>query len=174
LGDFQKELDFPTGAGAQGPAAPAATGTHKPVEAPKDGDLRQEISDWVEQELAPAFRTPSPAVNAAARRASALKHRQERTVTTDWPRHVRSETYMQNRLRIWGTRVSWVVGALVAGNVAIAVGSLVLSSLSLPVLPDLPAAPAKELPAVVAAAPVSSGDGVVVPDTSDDSITQSY
>ena len=77
---------------------------------------------------------------------------------------------MQKMLRMWMKRAGIVAVAVIAGNIAIAAASLLMSSLSVPILPSLPTAPAKELPAMVASAPASDA-GLVVPDASDAELT---
>jgi cell division septation protein DedD len=66
----------------------------------------------------------------------------ERTVTADWPRDLRSETYMRKLWRIWSKRVSIAVAAFAILNVVIAGASVVLDTLTPPVLPETPEAPA--------------------------------
>jgi type II secretory pathway predicted ATPase ExeA len=169
LSDFQNELDSQNRldtpketTGTPNVTAPAReTDSERRSDASKEIDFQQEINDWVEQELAPAFRTPPRALaEPASRRSSASpaqKRDAARAVTTDWPRHVRSETYMQKMLRMWVKRAAIAAGVLIAGNIAVAVASLLLGSLSLPILPSVPEAPPKVLPAIVAVAPPSEG-----------------
>jgi type II secretory pathway predicted ATPase ExeA len=177
--DSQKEIDPLDGNSAANVIdSPKDSESEKRFESPKEHDFQQEINDWVEHELAPAFRTPPRTLAEPASRRSSASPAQKRDatrVTTDWPRHVRSETYMQKMLRMWVKRAVIVAGVLIAGNIAIAVASLVVGSLSLPILPSVPEAPPKELPAIVAVAPAS--DGTVVADATeaaDLTVTRTY
>jgi type II secretory pathway predicted ATPase ExeA/cell division septation protein DedD len=121
-----------------------------------DEEFRSEIADWVEQDLAPPSRTPSPLKSGD--NAPALTRRTARkvapnqattyTVKTDWPRDLRSETYIQRLRRVWGKRVATAV-AIVAGlNVAMVGGSLLLGSVTAPAPPAPPEAPARAVPGI--------------------------
>ena len=83
-----------------------------------------------------------PAPSAPKRQATA------RTVTTDWPRDLRSETYIQKLWRMWVKRVAIAVAAFVILNVVIAGASVVLDALTPPVLPETPEAPALAVPGI--------------------------
>lgn len=67
---------------------------------------------------------------------------------TDWPRDVRSETYIQKFIRTWTRRALIALVTFVAASVAVGAASSLLSTLESPILPPLPAAPAKVLPTI--------------------------
>jgi type II secretory pathway predicted ATPase ExeA/cell division septation protein DedD len=132
---------------------------------PIDGDqiFKSEVDNWAAQDLAPppppGARTPRPvmavdekpvALPAQRRPASRTASRREtpaRTVTTDWPRDLRSETYLQRLWRKWAKRVAIGLAVFVVLNAAVVGASVLLDSLMTPpVLPALPEAPVVALP----------------------------
>jgi type II secretory pathway predicted ATPase ExeA len=161
---------LPAGARAAAPnavlnAAPAVQVVELTSPIDDEQIFKKEIDHWVAQELAPPpppARTPrpvvavdeKPAARPAPRRpaASTAAPRREtaaRTVTTDWPRDLRSETYMQRLWRKWAKRVAIGLAVFVALNAAVVGGSLFLESLmTAPVLPAVPEAPVVALPGI--------------------------
>jgi type II secretory pathway predicted ATPase ExeA/cell division septation protein DedD len=166
---FAEAPTAPTTPAPTAPVTPAATPalpafvaeTVPPID--EDESFRHEIDNWVSQELvvsaprrgatppevlfadeAPLKKPPQrrPAPSAPKRQGPA------RSVTTDWPRDMRSETYMQKLWRIWARRVAIAVAAFVILNVVIAGASLALDALTPPVLPGRPDAPALAVPAI--------------------------
>ena len=154
----------PTPAAASAPA-PAARVIETAPPISDDESFKNEIDTWVSQELVvsaprrgvappevlfahelPANKQPQrrPTPGAPKRQATA------RTVTTDWPRDLRSETYMQKLWRIWSRRVSIALAAFVVLNVVIAGASLALDALTPPTLPETPEAPALAVPPGIA------------------------
>ena len=79
-----------------------------------------------------------------------------RTVTTDWPRDLRSETYMHRLWRKWVKGAAIVLGVFVALNVALVAASLLPVMLTPPALPAVPEAPAHVVPGI--ALPEAPGD----------------
>jgi type II secretory pathway predicted ATPase ExeA/cell division septation protein DedD len=160
--------------------APPAVQMHPPID--DDEHFEKQIDQWVAQDLAPPPppRTvkPIPERRPASKAAPSAVPRREsstRTVKTDWPRDLRSETYMHRLWRIWSKRATITLGVLVAVNVAL-VGASFLPDLVAPVtLPAPPTAPAVVMPGsalpeaplttAVSAAPVpavaDSGDYLV-------------
>ena len=69
-----------------------------------------------------------------------------RTVTTDWPRDLRSETYMHRLWRKWAKGAAIALAVFVALNVALVAASLLPVMLTPPALPALPEAPARVVP----------------------------
>jgi type II secretory pathway predicted ATPase ExeA len=140
-------------------AAPAARPARPARQATRDTeDFQKEINDWVAQDL-PAASAKNSALFAGLedapqeRRATTPKPVQRRasstrSMRTDWPRDVRSETYIQKFMRIWMRRALIALAAFVAVNIAVAVASNALRILEPPALPAVPAAPAKVLPAI--------------------------
>ena len=159
---------LPSAASAATPAAASAPAPAARVieTAPPLGDdesFKNEIDNWVSQELVvsaprrgvappevlfahelPANKQPQrrPAPSAPKRQATA------RTVTTDWPRDLRSETYIQKLWRLWVKRVSIALAAFVILNVVIAGASLALDASTPPILPETPEAPALAVPGI--------------------------
>ena len=139
-------------------AAPAPARPPQAVETPAKNDdehFEQQIASWVDQDLPSPARTPArvaagtsekrPSSKPAARRPSP-----QPPVTIDWPRDVRSETYMQRLLRKWAKWAAFAVGGFLALNVLIAAASLLPAWLN----PAATPAPA-EKPAAAVASPAS-------------------
>lgn len=138
------------------PAAPAVKMT-PPID--HDEHFKKQVDHWVSQDLAPApppraLKPPAPAPEGrpASRNIPNTTPRREapqRTVTTDWPRDLRSETYMHRLWRIWSKRAAIALAVFVAVNVTVVGASLLPGMLSSrPALPALPEAPALVVPAV--------------------------
>jgi type II secretory pathway predicted ATPase ExeA len=147
---------------AQVPAPSAATVAPAIASLPPidhDQEFKSEIADWFEHELEPPSRTPSLAADEdtrASRRGRTTEGSRESayTVTTEWPRDLRSETYIQKLIRLWAKRAAMAVGLFIAFNVAIAGVSLLVGPASAPELPGVPEAPAAA--AVPAIAPLET------------------
>jgi len=151
--------------------------------APMDDEelFKKQIEHWVDKDLAPPKRNlrpmpavfadempqaqaPAPAPAPAPKRVPRIAPKLEvpaRSVRTDWPRDLRSETYMQRLWRKWMKRAA-IILAVFAGLNAIAIAASLLSgAVSAPVLPTLPKAPVFVAPgldapqAPVAGAPVA-------------------
>lgn len=153
------------------PAAPAEPGpvptpaavtrvAELPTPIDHDQHFRSEIADWVEQELAPPSRTLStlplsgPPLTRRSSRTTAPRREPALKVKTVWPHDLRSETYLQRLLRVWGKRAAIAVALLVALNVAVIGGSVLFrSGTAPPTLPALPQAPVARVP------------GLALPDT---------
>jgi len=134
------------------PAVPA-----RPALPREADDFQKEINDWVANDLpAPAGKNSPlfaglddppqerrPAPKPVQRRATST-----RSMRTDWPRDVRSETYIQKFVRIWLRRALIALVTFVIASVAVGAASSLLSTLEPPTLPPLPAAPAKVLPTI--------------------------
>jgi type II secretory pathway predicted ATPase ExeA/cell division septation protein DedD len=163
----------PTKAAPAAPPAQAArvVETAPPLDA--DESFKNEIDNWVSQDLVvsaprrgvtspealfadevPAKRQPQrrPAPGAPKRQAAV------RTVNADWSRDLRSETYIQKLRRIWAKRVWIALAAFVMLSVVIAGASFALDTLTPPVLPETPEAPALAVPGIAptANAPIES------------------
>ena len=105
-------------------------------------DFKKEIDHWVAQELAPPPPPARPSTAApASRRPSA-----PRTVTTEWPRDVRSEPYINRLLRRWAKRAMIAVAAVIVFNASMAGVSVLTDMLTVAALPAPPEAPAIQLP----------------------------
>ncbi len=116
-----------------------------------DEHFKTQIDHWVAQDLAPPPprpRTPRPDMTAGDARRPAPRREAARTVKTDWPRDLRSETYIQRLWRLWVKRAAIGLALFVGFNLAVASGSLFFGTLSPVVLPALPEAPARALPAI--------------------------
>ena len=123
-----------------------------------------QIDHWVEKDLATESRRParpSAVLYADApvqRSASAVSPRvpspqrpsPPRPARSDWPRDVRSETYISKLMRTWARRAAIVVAVFVVVQAAFAIGTLLLAIQEPATLPSYPGAPAKSLPAVIA------------------------
>ena len=142
------------------PSKPAAT-------APaidEDENFDTQIDHWVEKDLATESRRPArpsailyadapvqrTAPPASPRRPSPQRPSPPRPARSDWPRDVRSETYISKLMRKWAKRAAIVVAVFVFVQVAFAIGTLLLAIQEPATLPAYPDAPAKSLPAVVA------------------------
>ena len=140
----------PAAAAAPTPAPPTAPATHAATAPPVDDDenFKQQIDHWVAQDLAPPPPRPRPrrhdvsADQTPVRRPAPRREHPARAVKTDWPRDLRSETYIQRLWRLWVRRTAIALAMFVALNVAIAGASLLLDTLTPLVLPALPKAPA--------------------------------
>jgi hypothetical protein len=168
---FAEAPKAPAGAAPTPPVTPeAAPAPPRPagiVEAvppiDEDESFKHEIDNWVSQELvvsaprrgatppdvlfaddAPVKKQPQrrPAASATKRQGTA------RTVTTDWPRDLRSETYIQNLWRIWARRGAIALAAFVLLSVVIQGASLALDALTPSRLPNTPDAPALAVPGI--------------------------
>ena len=135
------------------PAAPRAVPPAPPIE--RDLDFRSEIDEWMEQELAPSARTSvalSEGDDTPGSKRREAKRSSSREATfrfqSDWPSDLRSETYIQRLVRVWGKRAAMAVAALVVVNVTAVAGTLLIDSADAPVLPTPPTAPAAAVPAI--------------------------
>ena len=147
------------------PAPAPAAAPVKPATTPatdEDENFDKQIDQWVEKDIAaPSQRRPRPSavlytdapVQRKSAPAAARRPAPVRQVTTDWPRDVRSETYIGRLLRKWVTRAAIAFAAFIFINIALAIGSMLLAIQEPATLPTYPNAPAKALPAIVAAAP---------------------
>ena len=142
----------PVAAQAARPAPPARPALPRETE-----DFQKEINDWVANDLPapPGKNSPlfaglddppqerRPAAKPVQRRATST-----RSMRTDWPRDVRSETYIQKFVRIWMRRALIALVTFVLASVAVGAASSLLSTLEPPTLPPVPGAPAKVLPTI--------------------------
>ena len=166
----------PAPAPAASPAAPAAPPA-EPIEDQKH--FRTEIDQWVAQALEPSARalTQRQAVVGEARVApeqrkgsntAPKREARARSVTTDWPRDVRSETYLHRLARTWAKRAALAAAVFVAINAGMAGAALLGDALTPPLFPPLPKAPALAVPGIAlvevppAEAPVAVADSVSV------------
>jgi type II secretory pathway predicted ATPase ExeA len=161
--------------------APAARAVEMTPPIDNEEHFKKQVDHWVSQDLAPPPppRTLTPLAPAPERRPASKtvprttprREAPARTVTTDWPRDLRSETYMHRLWRIWSKRAAIALAVLVAVNAAVVGASLLpgmLGQLTLPALPEVPAvvapvvappvvappaAPLPDAPAPVSAAP---------------------
>jgi hypothetical protein len=135
---------------AQGPEPPVPPAPHRAVDYfPKESEFQKEVEDWVQEDLAPPAR-PTPVFYEAGVRSTPTSQRRVR-VRVDWPRGVRSETYVQKVSRTWAARIAIGMAAFLAVNIMMAGAFTLLGGLrpsAPPALPALPAAPAKQLPSV--------------------------
>ena len=157
------------------PAPPAAVpAVNKAPVVDAEQHFNKQIDQWVEKDLAPppsrsvrplhealeddAFDLPAPAppAPAATQRAGAKRAPSSRTIKREWPRDVRSETYLRRLSRKVVKGIAIAVVAAVTLNVAVMGISVVGESLTPAVLPALPDAPARALPAVAAPVPVDA------------------
>jgi cell division septation protein DedD len=138
--------------------APAADAV-EPTPPIDDQDFKSQVDQWAARDLAPsplpltksdvefaeeAHVATAPERRPAPRTPRTAPRRQApaRTTVTDWPRDLRSETYMHRLWRIWATRAAIALAAFVVLNVIIVGASLLPATLTTPTLPALPAAPA--------------------------------
>lgn len=159
------------------PAAPAAQAAKTPSPLDDDENFERQIDQWVEKDLAPpSRRAPArvlfadevpeqrPVVKTAAPKRGAPVPR----VTTDWPRDLRSETYIQRLWRIWAKRAAIALAVFVALNALVA-GALLLSNQSPTELPAVAEAPVQAAPSIappkapVTEAPVTEAPPAEVP-----------
>jgi hypothetical protein len=156
----------PTPRPAAAPAPPAAHAVEVTPPIDDDENFRKHIDHWVAQDLGPpppprpqtprhrAFADEAPVAPARERRpapgtvpkTAPRREAPARTVMTDWPRDLRSETYMH---RLWRLFAKWAAIALVV-FVALGAGmvgaSFLAGMLTPPALPALPEAPALAVP----------------------------
>ena len=162
---------------------PAAAPADHPVEAlpPIDDyeNFKRQIDQWVAQELAPppppstplqpvlgveAPSSPASDRRPATRSVSRTAPRRDsstRTVKTDWPHDLRSETYIQRLWRMWSKRAAIALAIFVAVNAALVGASLLRGWLIQPRLPALPETPAPAVPGLPPVKPLS--DAAVAP-----------
>ena len=161
------------------PTTAARTVERPPIDA--DDDFKRQIDRWVAQELEPpplpltppapfddkAPAAPAPQRSHASRTGARTPRREApRTVTTDWPRDLRSETYMHRLGRMWAKRAAIALGVLVAINAVMVAASVLPVMLTEPVIPPLPVARALAVPGIVPpAAPLT--DAPVAPTSAD-------
>ena len=152
------------------PAVPAAVAAPpKPTPpapaADEDENFDQQVDSWVEKELAAESRRPArpsailyadAPVQRTSATAPARRPAAPRPVHRDWPRDVRSETYVSKLMRKWAKRAAIVVAVFVFVQVAFAIGTLLFAIQEPATLPAYPDAPAKSLPAIIAMAPEMS------------------
>jgi type II secretory pathway predicted ATPase ExeA len=133
---------------------PSEPALPRPIADPDD--FRSEIADWVKEDLAPPSRTPSPLRPASDAPTPGRRLTRETgsarvakyAVKTDWPRDLRSETYIQRLRRVWGKRAAIAVAVVAALNVAMVGGSFLFNSMTTPTFPALPDAPASAVPGI--------------------------
>lgn len=144
------------------PAAPAPDAV--PMAPPIDDDdhFKKQVDQWVLQDLAtPSRKLPlSLSFGDEGRVAQAPARRPAPKTTprpgpptrhakTDWPRDMRSETYMHRLWRIWSKRAAIAGAILLTLNVALLGASFLTGALSAPDLPALPETPARGVPGLV-------------------------
>lgn len=149
-----------------------STPAREPVAAPEtpepskllddEDDFQKQIDVWVARDLAPAARVPAstrsateaaPLTRQATPRASdSPRQSAARTVTTEWPRNIRPETYMQRCQRLVIRVAAIGIAVLAIVNLGV-VGAAFLMSEETP-------ADAAQVPAVAAleAAPEASAE----------------
>ena len=151
-------------AAATTPATPAPPLTASPAAttpAPIDGqnNFSSEIDQWVAQALEPSARALTQRHAAVGEDRTATEQRRgpstaqkrdarARSVKTDWPRDVRSETYLQRLARTWTKRAAIAAAVFAAINLGMAGASLLGDALTAPVLPSLPTPPALAMPGI--------------------------
>ena len=151
-------------AAATTPATPAPPLTASPAAttpAPIDGqnNFSSEIDQWVAQALEPSARALTQRQAAVGEDRTATEQRRgpstaqkrdarARSVKTDWPRDVRSETYLQRLARTWTKRAAIAAAVFAAINLGMAGASLLGDALTAPVLPSLPTPPALAMPGI--------------------------
>ena len=154
------------------PAAPAAAAVKTAPLLEDDENFDTQIDKWVEKDLVPPSRALTslpvfadpPKRRSVGRREVAAPHHLAGApyVTTDWPRDVRAETYMQKVRRTWARRAAIAAVAFVSVMAALAGASLLPVSeapaATLAALPELdvrPLTPLVPLAAAVREEPVS-------------------
>lgn len=154
-------------AAASAPTPTAAPATHAGEMTPPiddDENFKKHIDHWVAQDLAPrpltprhvAFADEAPVAPAPERRhaprtvprAAPRREALARTVTTDWPRDLRSETYVHRLWRMWVKRAAIALAVIVALGATMVGASLLSGTLTSPALPALPEAPALAVPGI--------------------------
>jgi len=152
------ELPTPRPAAVPAPtpaAAPAAPAVEMNPPIDDDEHFENQVDHWVAQDLAPPP-PPRTVTHAPGRRpasrgvpsAAAGRESRTRTVKTDWPRDLRSETYIHRMWRIWSKRAAMALGVFVAVN-AVLVGASLLPGMVTPITPPaLPKAPAPAVPGI--------------------------
>ena len=164
-------------------AAPAAQAAPAPQAATTpsllhDDDFEQQINQWVEKDLAsPRHLKPARVVVAAeapkqrpvVRTAAPKREAPAPRVTTNWPKDLRSETYIQRLWRIWAKRAGIALAVFVALNAVVA-AALLLPTQTPAELPaiEAPKPPVTEAPPaeVPLASPVAvPGDARVIDST---------
>jgi type II secretory pathway predicted ATPase ExeA/cell division septation protein DedD len=142
-------------AGAVAPATePAPVAAPAPIAiAPlldDEDDFEQLIDNWTKKELGPtAPRPAAPSLVKAdvprRRPAASTAPKRElpkRDVKNDWPSALRSETYMQRLMRVWGKRAALVVFGFIAINAALVAVSQLPGFQDTNVIPPLTEIPA--------------------------------
>ena len=147
-------------------AEPAKAVPAKPAEAPQaplpiedeTQDFKNQVDNWVARDLGPA---PPPVERRSAPKPPGRRPTSERTIKTDWPRDVRSETYLHRLLRKWAKRAALAVAAVIAVNLGIAGVSLVGETmLTPPTFPATPQAPAVTVAGLMPPAAHPSGESM--------------
>ena len=155
---------------APAPAAPAPAPAVRQAPATEDDgdDFTRQVDKWVEKDLAPPRKKPLHQIVAedglelpaltkpakgAARPIVPRTDRPSRRVVRDWPDDVRSETYLRRLARKVLKGIAIAAATLVVVSFILAGVSMVGEALSPAVLPSLPEAPVRVLPA--AASPVA-------------------
>ncbi|HJU43469.1 MAG TPA: AAA family ATPase, partial [Vicinamibacterales bacterium] len=108
-------------------------------------DFTKQVDNWVAQDLTPP---PPPSERRSAQRTGTRRQAPERAVRIDWPRDVRSETYLQKLVRKWAKRGAIAAAAVIAVNIAIVAAAVIGESLTPPTLPSTPTAPAPAVPSL--------------------------
>ncbi len=145
-------VNAPEPAPAAGPASPFVETS--PLT--DDEIFAKEVAHWVEQELSSPSRTltrlpaasDEPPQRRPTSRPAPRRDVPARSITTDWPADLRSETYMQRLMRMWMKRAALAFGVLALLNVGLAGASILSNRLTAPALPALPEAPAPALPGI--------------------------
>jgi type II secretory pathway predicted ATPase ExeA/cell division septation protein DedD len=150
----RRELPTPAPAPTAAPARAARSVASPPID--DDEHFKKQIDHWVEKDLPPPVTSPeaafgdevSAAMASQRRRVSRSVTRRVATATSDWPRDLRSETYMNRLWRKWAKGAAIALAVLVALNVSL-VGASLLPAMLTPVeLPAPPKAPAPAMPAI--------------------------
>jgi general secretion pathway protein A len=155
---------------AAAPEAAAVTPSTSIAPAPiadEDENFDKQIEHWVDKALASESRRPArpsavlyadAPVQRPAQAAPPRRPAPARQVHRDWPRDVRSETYISKMMRKWAKRAAIVVAVLAFVQVALAIGTLLFAIQEPATLPSYPETPAKSLPAMIATAPETASD----------------